>query len=126
RYCGARLVVAALPAPWQVSANASSGEGVREQAGVTQDALFRSQRPFATLAEFCQAQNIPFCNMSEAFVRAGQPERLYLKNAAAFSAAGHALYARELASFLRQQLSTAPADTGDYAPLPPQARLAPR
>jgi hypothetical protein len=126
RSCGARLVVAALPAPWQVSSSASNGEGVREQAGVAQDALFRSQRPFATLAEFCQTHNIPFCNMSEAFVRADQPERLFLKNAAAFSAAGHALYARELASFLRQQLSTAPADTGDYAPLPPQARLAPR
>jgi len=123
---GARLVVAACPAPWQVSANASNGEGVRDQAGVAHDALLRSQRPFKTLAEFCQTHNIPYCDVSETFVHAEQPEQLYLKNAAAFSSAGHALYARELAAFLRQQLPLASPSGNDYSPLPPQARLPPR
>jgi hypothetical protein len=83
----------------------------------------RSQRPFATLAEFCQSHAIPFYNVSETFVHAEQPEQFYMTNAASFSVAGHALYARELASFLRQQLSTAPPAGRDYSPLPPQARL---
>ncbi len=119
-------MVAACPAPWQVAAGASSGEGVREQAGVAADAHFRSQRPFAILAEFCQAQNIAFCNVLEAFLRADRPERLYLSNAAALSAEGHALYSRELASFLRREFLSAPPAGRDYSPLPPQARLPPR
>ncbi len=122
---GALLVVAACPAPWQVSAEASNGEGVRENAGVAQDALFRSRRPWQLLAEFCQTQQIPFCDISNAFVQAEQPERLYLKNAAALSARGHALYARELAEFLRQRIPMAAPATPGYAPLAPQARRVP-
>jgi hypothetical protein len=123
RASGARLVVAACPAPWQVSASASNGEGVREQAGVAHDALFRSRRPFQTIADFCQSRQIPFYDLSDTFVQASEPEQLYLKNAAALSPDGHALYARELAGFLRQQLPAAAPAGRDYAPLSPQARL---
>ncbi len=123
RGSGARLIVAACPAPWQVSAVASNGAGVREQAGVAQDALFRSRRPFETIANYCQSHGIPFCDVSDAFVHEDQPDRLFLKNAAAFSADGHALYARRLAEFVRREIPlTRPAGI-DYAPLAPQARL---
>jgi hypothetical protein len=120
---GVQLVVAACPAPWQVSATASNGAGVREQAGVAGDAVLRSRRPFQTIADFCQARQIPFCDVSPAFVQSSEPAQLYLKNAAAFSPEGHALYAREIASFLRQQLSHAAPASPEYSPLPPQARL---
>ncbi|MGE5191519.1 MAG: hypothetical protein ACM3U2_03390 [Deltaproteobacteria bacterium] len=123
RSSGARLVVAACPAPWQVSAAASNGAEVREQAGVSQGAVYRSRRPFQTIADFCQARQIPFCDVSPAFVRAEQPERLYLMNAAAFSPDGHALYARQLAEFVRRELPMpGPAGT-EYPPFAPQARL---
>jgi hypothetical protein len=123
RATGGRLIVTACPAPWQVSATASSGAGVRELAGVAHDACYRSRRPFQTIAEFCQSRQIPFCDVSTAFVQASQPERLFLKNSAAFSAEGHALYAREIAEFLRQPRSPAGPAGRDYPALPPQARL---
>ncbi len=118
-------MVAACPAPWQVSAQASNGEGVRENAGVAHDAFLRSRRPWQLLAEFCQTQQIPFCDVSNTFVHAEQPEHLYLKNAATFSATGHTLYARELAEFLRLRVPVAAPASPGYAPLPPQARRLP-
>src|SRR5579872_1253981 len=62
RGAGARLFVVACPAPWQISAQASNGEGVRDQAGLGSDVCFRSRRPFETIAEFCRAHEIPFCD----------------------------------------------------------------
>ena len=123
RASGARLVVAACPAPWQVSASASNGPQVREQAGVAQDALLRSRTPFQTIAEFCQTHDIPFCDVSAAFTGASEPEHLYLTNAAEFSAEGHALYARQLAEFARGQLPRPFPANPEYPPLAPQARL---
>jgi hypothetical protein len=41
---GIPLIVAACPAPWQVSAAASSGPGVRARAGVAQHAHYRSRK----------------------------------------------------------------------------------
>jgi hypothetical protein len=127
RLTGARLVVAACPAPWQVSALATNGDGIREQAGVGKGVFLRSRRPFETLAEFCQTHEIPFCDISTMFVEHSQPERLYLTNAAVFSAEGHAVYARELARFVRQRMPEMNRDSpGLSPPLHPQARLVPR
>jgi hypothetical protein len=115
---GARMVVVAGPAPWQVSAEASSGEGVREQAGVPERALYRSRRPFEILAEFCRANDIAFCDVSPAFQRADRPERLFLKNSAGLSQDGHILYAHQLAEFLDRELGGAahPWPTSKDAP----------
>ncbi len=120
---GGRLVVTAVPAPWQVSALASNGTGIREQAGVPQEAHFRSRRPFETLAEFCQTHNIPFCDLSTTFQKDNHPERLYLKGAAALSTEGHAVYGRELAGYLAQQISGAPSKSPEPLSQQPQARL---
>jgi hypothetical protein len=105
RSTGGRLIVAACPAPWQVSAQASTGGKVREEAGIAADACLKSRRPFEAIAEFCDAQQISFCDVSTTFAQAGRPERLFLNNAAAFSPEGHALYARELAGFVLRSVS---------------------
>lgn len=128
RSAGARVIVAACPAPWQISAQASNGEGVREQAGIGKDAYLQSRRPFETVAHFCRTNQIPFCDVSPAFTGDSQPDRLYLKNAAAFSAEGHALYAKVLADFALQQAATAvgaPESSG-YSNPAPQASLSPK
>jgi len=96
----ARLVVATYPAPWQVSPSASNGDGVREAAGVPNNVVYRSRRPFNLLAAYLQQQGIPFCDTSLVFGSIAQPERLFLRNAPRFSEQGHTLYARELARFL--------------------------
>lgn len=95
-----RLVVSTYPAPWQVSASASGGPGVRDAAGIPPHAVYRSRRPFDTLKQYAQRRNIAIHDASPAFQTAKDPETLFLKAAARFSAAGHELYARQLARFL--------------------------
>ncbi|HLJ09876.1 MAG TPA: SGNH/GDSL hydrolase family protein [Planctomycetaceae bacterium] len=125
RRSGGRLVVAACPAPWQISAAASNGEGVREQAGVAREICLGSRRPFEALAEFCQSHQIPFCDVSGAFAQASRPELLFLKNAAAFSSEGHALFARQLSDFLLHRLRGADFPSPGLEAPQPQARLVP-
>jgi len=100
---GARLVVAVGPAPWQVSAKACDGPGVREAAGVGRKAHFSSQRPFSQIARFCEERRIPMINLLPAFLDDPAPHELYLRNAACLAATGHALHARELARFLIEE-----------------------
>lgn len=94
---GAKLVVAACPAPWQVSATASNSAEVRESAGVAQGAFYQSTAPNEKLRRFLQAHQIPFCDPLQAFRGVKQADRLFLQNAPRFSRHGHDLYARELA-----------------------------
>jgi hypothetical protein len=114
------------PAPWQISALACSGEGTRDSVGVGPDACFKSRRPFETIAEFCRTHEIPFCDVSGSFTQDPQPERLYLKNAAVFSAAGHALYGSQLAEFLLRQVPGLEPGSLDYIKPAPQAQMSPR
>jgi hypothetical protein len=123
---GARLIVAACPAPWQISAQASSGEGVREQVGIAPDACFKGRQSFETIAEFCRTHEIPFCDVSTAFEKDPQPERLFLKNAALFSPEGHALYGKQLAEFLVRQVPGFEPGSLDYSRPQPQAQMSPR
>ncbi|MBI3862367.1 MAG: SGNH/GDSL hydrolase family protein [Planctomycetia bacterium] len=127
RGMGAKLLIAACPAPWQASPQASNGEGVREQAGIGKDACFKSRRPFEIIGQFCKTNQIPFCDLSPAFAADGQPERLYQKNAAALSIAGHALYASSLAEFVLEQAHAPASSPGSPGPANqvPQASLSP-
>jgi hypothetical protein len=111
---GARLVVTVAPAPWQVSAKASNGPGVREAAGVGRKVRFRSEKPFATVARFCHDRRIPVLNLLGAFLAEAAPEELYLTNAPQLSAQGHALFARELGRFLVEEW--APGAGGNESP----------
>lgn len=125
---GAQLVVVICPAPWQVSAQASGGGSVREKAGVPAEALYRSRKPFELVAEFCRNHHLSCCDLSSAFQQTEHPEQLYLTNAAAFSEAGHALYAECLAEFLNRDNEShstpeSPGWDGGRFPDSPQALL---
>ncbi|MBS0262272.1 MAG: SGNH/GDSL hydrolase family protein [Planctomycetes bacterium] len=122
---GIKLVVAMCPAPWQISAQASNGEGVREQAGVNADACFQSRRPFELLSQFCQSSQISFCDVSQAFLNDRQPDRFFQSHVAAFSVDGHGLYAQELARFvLEHEFGARDRQDRDGYPRPiPQAGL---
>ncbi len=95
-----RLLVITCPTPWQVSATASSGEGVREEAGVPTDEFYRSTLPFQLLAQAAKARGLTLCDASEEFRRQANPDRLFFNNAPRLSAAGHELYAILVAKFL--------------------------
>lgn len=94
------FVLAAIPSPWQVSADASNGPGVRERAGLQPRVLYKSRLPFDALVSYAQRENILYCDPSSVLGRAEHAERLFQNKAARFSATGHELYARVLERFL--------------------------
>ena len=75
---------------------------MRTRAGVEEHQQYKSRVPFDTLSAYARKEAIRFCDPSKLFLRAKQPERLYRRNVARFSASGHELYARVLARFVVQ------------------------
>jgi hypothetical protein len=126
RAAGARLIVASCPAPWQISAQASSGAGVREQAGIGAGVCFKARQPFEIIAEFCRTHEIPCCDVSRSFAQDARPELLYMKNAACFSPEGHALFGKQLADFILRQVPGLEPGSLDYSQPAPQAQTLPR
>jgi hypothetical protein len=104
RRSNCRFVLSAIPAPWQVSAAAADGPGVRTRVGVEERAVYKSRVPFETLAVYAKKSGFLFCDPSKVFVRVKEPARLYRRNAARFSAMGHDLYARVLGRFVEQSV----------------------
>lgn len=101
----ARFVVAAMPAPWQISAKASNTRAAREPAGIPLNAVYRSKLPFETLTRYLRKHQIQFCNPAPGFRSIRNPERLYWNKTPRLSPAGHKLFARELNEAIRRGLS---------------------
>lgn len=110
-----QFVLSVIPAPFQISAEACAGAGVRTRVGVEEHLLYKSRAPYNTLSGFARKESIRFCDPSTIFLRVKQPERLYRRNVARFSASGHELYARVLARFVVQ---TVPGPWGSEGPRP--------
>lgn len=108
-----RLLITTCPAPWQVSAKASSGRGVREASGIPTSAHFRSELPFSLLANFAKQRGLALCDASADFRQANRSEELFLTNAPRLSAAGHELYATTVARFLAENSHALPPPTAD-------------
>ncbi|MFM8584689.1 MAG: hypothetical protein ACKOFW_24795 [Planctomycetaceae bacterium] len=113
-----RLIVTSVPAPWQVSAKATTEGQAREIAGVPRNGIFLSTRPFEQLREYCGENRIEFCDVSESF--RGHPDgaTLYFRALAELSPAGQELLAEELAAYCAERPSgnrSLPLRlTGDY------------
>lgn len=101
----ATFIVAAVPAPWQVSARASNTRRARGPVGIPLNVVYRNPAPFESLAEFANKQGVHFCNPVSAFRESDSPERLFWKSTPRFSPAGHQLYARELVRCLLRAVS---------------------
>lgn len=108
-----RLLITTSPAPWQVSARASSGRGVREACGIPDDTVYQSALPFRLLTEFVKQRGLVICDSSAAFRDAPNSDQLFLNNAPRLSAAGHELYATTVARFLAENSHTLPPPTAN-------------
>ena len=108
-----RLLITTCPAPWQVSAKASSGRGVRESCGIPNGVLFQSELPFRLLADFAKQRGLVVCDSSTVFRQSDNSDQLFLKNAPRLSAAGHELYATTVARFLAENSHALPPPTAD-------------
>lgn len=106
-----RLLITTCPVPWQVSARASSGRGVREACGIPADTVYQSELPFRLLADFVKQRGMVLCDSSAAFRESPNGDQLFLNNAARLSAAGHELYAETVAQFLAENSHTLPPPT---------------
>lgn len=105
---GSRLLITTCPAPWQVSAKASSGRGVREANGIPADTVYQSELPFRLLTEFVKQRELMICDSSVAFRESSHPDHNFLNNAPRLSAAGHELYAQTVARFLVENSHSLP------------------
>jgi len=113
------LIVTAVPAPWQVSPQATAEGSVRERLGVPREGVFLSTRPFELIGEFCSREGIEWCDVSEAFRQHPRGQTLFLRTTPELSPEGQDLLAEELAAFHAERpretrpLPTRP--TADYA-----------
>lgn len=110
---GGRLVVATSPAPWQVSAEATNGRGVRRAVGLDESTLFKSRQPFEIISAWCAKRSIPLLDLSESFVQEPRAERLFHVESPRLTVLGHELFARLLAGWI------APALPGAVPTQPP-------
>lgn len=113
-----RLLITTSPAPWQVSARASSGRGVRDACGIPDGTVCQSELPFRLLDEFVKQRGLVICDSSAAFRESSNLDQLFLNNAPRLSAAGHELYATTVARFLAENSHALPPPTanGNSAP----------
>lgn len=106
----AAFVLSMCPQPWQVSADASGGPGVREAAGVAAGAVLASRAPFEAIAGFARERDIGCCDSSPAFQSDPEPARLFFRNSPQLSRYGQELYARMLSEYI---VGMSPAFSGE-------------
>lgn len=129
----ATLILSTCPQPWQVSAEASDGPGVREAAGVASGAVMSNRAPFDAVARFAAEREILFCDASLAFRDYPDAAKLYFRNSPQLSRFGQELYARLLSEFAFAKLpafgatdsggeavDNEPERTVDLSPPPPE------
>ncbi len=114
----ARFMLVVSPAPWQVSANATADPAARAKAGVPSGAHYRSRRPFEIVQQFAAAHGITHFDLSPTFQQQPQPESLFLYKSPEWSAAGHDLFANQVAAFVTRNFP-GPWEYGPYTPRDP-------
>ena len=97
---GGTFLVAVHPAPWQVAATASSGEGVREAVGVAHGMVYRSRTPCQTIRDFCDEQQIWCCDLSPSIQADPLAVDLYQQASSNYTNLGHRLTARLIAGYI--------------------------
>lgn len=115
---GGTFLVSIHPAPWQVATTASNGEGVRAAVGVSNGVIYRSRKPFQTVQNFCDEEEIWCADLSVPIQSDPLAVDLYQVDSTNYSVAGHRAAARQMAIFLVQNLQ------GPWRNASPRARRA--
>jgi hypothetical protein len=113
---GIRLLLAAHPAPWQLSATASRGARIPELNGVHPGTLIETTRPQELIAEFAATTALPFCDAISMFRRYESVDDLFQADSTQLSEAGHRYYAAVLTSSLLEQIPEFGGSRPDYSP----------
>jgi hypothetical protein len=103
----ALVVLAVVPAPWQVSAEATGDPAARKRFGIAPSVVYDNRKPFDLLAAAAADAGVEYFDVSQIFShQAGNPEELYLHTQPWLSARGHEAYANLLAQFLFPRLQS--------------------
>jgi hypothetical protein len=113
---GIRLLLAAHPAPWQLSATASRGARIPELNGVHPGTLIETTRPQELIAEFAATTALPLCDAISMFRRYESVDDLFQADSTQLSEAGHRYYAAVLTSSLLEQIPEFGGSRPDYSP----------
>lgn len=101
---GGTFLVAVHPAPWQIAPTASSGENVRSAVGVGVGVLYRSRTPFKTIEEFCEKQDMWYCDLSPRMQAEALAVDYFQTGSANYSPEGHRVAALALATYIVKNL----------------------
>lgn len=113
---GIRLLLAAHPAPWQLSATASRGARRPQLNGVHPGTLIETTRPQELIAEFASANALPLCDAISMFRRYESVDDLFQTDSTQLSEAGHRYYAAALTSLLLERIPDFGGSQPDYVP----------
>lgn len=102
----ALVVLAVMPAPWQISADATSDPEVRKRFGIAPSVVYDNREPFDILSAAAVDAQVEYLDVSKFFAQAGNPEEFYLHSQPWLSARGHEAYANVLAQFLFPRLQS--------------------
>ena len=113
---GIRLLLAAHPAPWQLSATASRGARVPELNGIYPGTLIETTRPEEMIAEFATTTALPLCDAISMFRRYESVDDLFQPDSAQLSEVGHRYYAAVLTSSLLESVREFGGALPEYLP----------
>ena len=121
---GIRLLLAAHPAPWQLSATASRGARIPKLNGIHPGTLIETTRPQELIAEYAATTALPFCDAISMFRRYESVDDLFQADSTQLSEAGHRYYAAVLTSLLLERVPDFGGPRPDYVPAGRPAELA--
>ena len=113
---GIRLMLAAHPAPWQLSATASRGARIPEVNGVYPGTLIETTRPQEMISEFAVNTALPLCDVISVFRGHESVDDLFQTDSTQLSEVGHRYYAAALASSVLENFSEIETSRPGYLP----------
>ncbi|MDG2388501.1 MAG: SGNH/GDSL hydrolase family protein [Planctomycetaceae bacterium] len=116
---GALVVFSVIPAPWQISSEATSDPATRKKFGVASGVVYSNREPLQKMATFAEESGLAFLDNSNDFAELGNPEELYLQTEPWLSARGQEVYATLLARYLFPRLQYR------FQPQPPANHILP-
>lgn len=104
----ALVVLAVMPAPWQISPEATNDPEARQRFGIAPGVVYDSREPFDLLSAAATELQVEYLDVSQYFNQneAGNPEEFYLHKQPWLTARGHEAYANVLAQFLFPRLES--------------------
>tara|TARA_R110002072_G_scaffold243821_2_gene403103 strand:- start:89517 stop:90920 length:1404 start_codon:yes stop_codon:yes gene_type:complete len=113
---GIRFLLAAHPAPWQLSATASRGARKPELNGIYPGTLIETTGPREAIVEFATKTALPLCDAISIFRRYESVDDLFQSDSTQLSEAGHRYYAAVLTSSLQELVPELGGPRSNYLP----------